>query len=146
MAKSTLTEEQLRQLHDFAKPWGQMVARRAFGNDTPGLDTNFATLEAIARAAAVVSLPRRVNRLVDQMNPPTDDKPQEQPDEEDPAEEMPSESTNFATERTSSPPRVRTCVASLEDCQAFGPMVAAEAQQRGVSSPQEGICGRRGDR
>ena len=73
--------------------------------------------------------PRRVQRLVQQMQGQAADKPQEEPEQED---------TPAPTPRPASPPErgvwprrlVRTCVASMADSHAFGPMVAAEAQQR----------------
>jgi hypothetical protein len=73
--------------------------------------------------------PRRVQRLVAQMKGQAGDRdPQESPEESgDPAgarAEQPSE------ERWSPVRLVRTCVASLGSSSSFGPLVAAEAQQR----------------
>jgi hypothetical protein len=73
--------------------------------------------------------PRRVQRLVSQMKG--------RAGEVDP-QEIPEESTTAAAEPVAagsngrwSPTRlVRTCVASLESSSSFGPLVAAEAQQR----------------
>jgi hypothetical protein len=52
MAKSKPTDQQLRQIRAFAAQWGKIVARRAFGDDGPGLDVDFTTMEQIALAAA----------------------------------------------------------------------------------------------
>jgi hypothetical protein len=73
--------------------------------------------------------PRRVQRLVQQMQGQSGDKPEEAPEQEDaPTPEQPQAQ---AEEHPPSPlRRVRTCVASMADCHAFGPMVAAEAQER----------------
>ena len=74
--------------------------------------------------------PRRVQRLVQQMQGQSGDKPQEEEEQGDtstgrgrPGEDEP--------ERTTPRRLVRTCVASMADCHAFAPMVAAEAQERG---------------
>ena len=73
--------------------------------------------------------PRRVKRLVQQMKGFAGDKPRE---EDAPADAPALEPAPSAgRERPPSPsPRVRTCVASMADCRAFGRMVAAEAQER----------------
>ena len=73
--------------------------------------------------------PRRVQRLVNQMKGQAG---------RDDTQEIPEESTTVAAEPIAaestgrwSPTRlVRTCVASLESSSSFGPLVAAEAQQR----------------
>jgi hypothetical protein len=74
--------------------------------------------------------PRRVQRLVTGMKGQAGEaQPQEIPEESPggPAEgEMPPTQERWSPER-----RVRTCVASLQKSTAFGPLVAAEAQQRG---------------
>jgi hypothetical protein len=74
--------------------------------------------------------PRRVRRLVQQMQGLSGDKPQDEPGQEDaspPVEPPPG----MLPGRPGAPHKqVRTCVASMADCQAFGPMVAAEAQER----------------
>ena len=73
--------------------------------------------------------PRRVQRLVQQMQGQSGDKPQEEPAQEDAS--TPEQAEARAEERPPSPhKRVRTCVASMADCRSFGPMVAAEAQER----------------
>jgi hypothetical protein len=52
MARRELPPELLREIRDLAAGWGKIVARRAFGDEGPGLDTDFATMEQLARAAA----------------------------------------------------------------------------------------------
>ena len=44
--------DELLELRQLAAQWGKIVARRAFGDDGPGLDIDFATMERIARVAA----------------------------------------------------------------------------------------------
>jgi hypothetical protein len=52
MAHRSFTPEELQELRRLAAQWGQIVARRAFGDDGPGLDVDLAALEQIAHAAA----------------------------------------------------------------------------------------------
>src|SRR5947209_4056504 len=52
MAPRELPPELLQEIRDLAAGWGKIVARRAFGDDGPGLDTDFATMEQLAGAAA----------------------------------------------------------------------------------------------
>ena len=52
MSTPRFTPEELRELHDLARAWAQIVSRRAFGDDGPGLDVDFRTFEQIATAAA----------------------------------------------------------------------------------------------
>jgi hypothetical protein len=52
MAGRAFTPEEIHQLRCLAAQWGKIVARRAFGDDGPGLDVDFATMEQIALAAA----------------------------------------------------------------------------------------------
>ena len=49
-ARRPFTPDELLELRHFAGPWRKIVARRAFGDDGPGLD--FDTTEQIAHAAA----------------------------------------------------------------------------------------------
>jgi hypothetical protein len=73
--------------------------------------------------------PRRVQRLVNQMKGQAGrDDPQENAEESTPVgtEPIGAESTG----RWSPRKLVRTCVASLESSSSFGPLVAAEAQER----------------
>ena len=73
--------------------------------------------------------PRRVQRLVQQMQGMAADKPQEEAEQEEAS--TPAEPETEPAEHLPSPRRhVRTCVASMVDCHSFGPMVAAEAQER----------------
>src|SRR5947209_3783808 len=52
MASRKLTEEDLAEIQALAKGWGKVVARRAFGEDGPGLDVDLDALEQVAVAAA----------------------------------------------------------------------------------------------
>ena len=52
MAHRDFTPEEIHELRRLAAQWGKIVARRAFGDDGPGLDVDFATMEQIALAAA----------------------------------------------------------------------------------------------
>jgi hypothetical protein len=70
--------------------------------------------------------PRRVQRLVRQVHGSPGDMVEEEEGQGDT-----QQAAAAAHERTSPRKRVRTCVASLRDSHAFGPMVAAEAQERG---------------
>ena len=52
MAASPLTPQALQQIRDFAARWGKIIARRAFGDQGPGLDVDLCALEQVAEAAA----------------------------------------------------------------------------------------------
>ncbi len=52
MARRELPPKLLQEIRDLAQGWGKIVARRAFGDDGPGLDTDFQAMEQIAQAAA----------------------------------------------------------------------------------------------
>ena len=52
MTTPQLTSEELDQLRSLAAQWGRIVSKRAFGDDGPGLDVDFRTMEQIAAAAA----------------------------------------------------------------------------------------------
>ncbi len=52
MAARRFTPEELTQLRALAAEWGKIVSKRAFGDDGPGLDVDFRTMEQIATAAA----------------------------------------------------------------------------------------------
>jgi hypothetical protein len=52
MATRQLTPEELQELRKLAAAWGKIVAKRAFGEDGPGLDVDFRTMEQVAAAAA----------------------------------------------------------------------------------------------
>src|SRR3954470_24479104 len=51
MSQDKLSEEKLREIRELAAGWGKIVARRAFGEDGPRLDTDLAAMEEIAQAA-----------------------------------------------------------------------------------------------
>jgi hypothetical protein len=74
--------------------------------------------------------PRRVQRLVQQMQGLTADSPQEESEQEDAS--TPEQPESESVKRPATPRKlVRTCVASMANCGKFAPMVAAEAQERG---------------
>ena len=79
--------------------------------------------------------PRRVQRLVRQVQGLSGDQPQEEPPQEERQQEVTPADGEGAAEAAGRPgaPRkkVRTCVASLSDSHRFAPMVAAEARERG---------------
>jgi hypothetical protein len=52
MARRTFTAEQLQEFQHFAAQWGKIIARRAFGDDGPGLDVDLDAMEQLAHAAA----------------------------------------------------------------------------------------------
>jgi hypothetical protein len=74
--------------------------------------------------------PRRVQRLVQAMKGQAGDGP---PEEAGRAEVAAAQETREGPDEGRTTPKchVRTCVASMADSHAFGPMVAAEAQERG---------------
>jgi hypothetical protein len=73
--------------------------------------------------------PRRVQRLVQAMKGQAGEKPPEEAGEE---KATPQETKEEPEEGPTTPTcHVRTAVASMADSHAFGPMVAAEAQERG---------------
>ena len=51
MTTSKLTPQELQNIRELAAQWGKIVARRAFGEAGPGLDTDLTTLEQVAAAA-----------------------------------------------------------------------------------------------
>jgi hypothetical protein len=79
--------------------------------------------------SASLLVPRRVQRLVQQIKGWAGDKSQDEVDKEDTSWTV---SAPAASHRRPAAPRrlVRTCVASMADSRTFGPMVAAEAQER----------------
>jgi hypothetical protein len=85
--------------------------------------------------------PRRVQRLVQQMQGLATDKPQGEAGQEDASTPGPPEAAT--QERPPAPQRrLRTCVASMVDSHAFGPMVAAEAQERAFyGAPRRAFLG-----
>ncbi len=52
MSTPRLTTDQMDELRMLAVRWGEVVARRAFGPDGPGLDVDLATMEKIATTVA----------------------------------------------------------------------------------------------
>ena len=52
MPRRQFTAQELQELRDLATGWGKIIARRAFGDDGPGLDIDLDTMEQIAQAAA----------------------------------------------------------------------------------------------
>jgi hypothetical protein len=52
MAAPQFTPEELQELHALAARWAQIVSKRAFGEQGPGLDVDFRAMEQIATAAA----------------------------------------------------------------------------------------------
>lgn len=52
MTTPSFTPGELDQLRRLAAEWGKIVSKRAFGDDGPGLDVDFRTMEQIAAAAA----------------------------------------------------------------------------------------------
>ena|SRR5438046_6786013 len=52
MARRPFTPAELLELRHLAAQWGRIVARRAFGDDGPGLDVDFEMMEQVAHAAA----------------------------------------------------------------------------------------------
>jgi hypothetical protein len=84
-------------------------------------------------------LPRRVQRLVQRLKGQAGEAVPEAAVVEAEAEDKAEvEAAAAAAQRTADPQRVRTCVASTQDSQAFGPMVAAEAQERGFYQAERG--------
>lgn len=76
MATPRFTTEELQELHDLAARWAQIVSKRAFGNDGPGLDVDFRTFEQIATAAAQGITEGTLRLLLEQQ---ADKLPSEQP-------------------------------------------------------------------
>lgn len=52
MSSRKLTPQELESITPLARSWGKIVARRAFGEQGPGLDVDLAQMEAVAMAAA----------------------------------------------------------------------------------------------
>jgi len=73
--------------------------------------------------------PRRVQRLVQKMKGLSGEQPAE---EEEPAETAAPDQPPRRPAREATPGRVRTCLASLQDSGSFGPLMAGEAQRRGL--------------
>ena len=75
MARPAFTPHDLQKIRELAAQWGKIVARRAFGEQGPGTDVDFTTLEEVARAAAAgltegtltVLLEQQAQTLADQL-------------------------------------------------------------------------------
>jgi hypothetical protein len=52
MSHRTLPPQILQEIRSLAANWGKIVARRAFGDQGPGLDVDFDMMEQLAQAAA----------------------------------------------------------------------------------------------
>jgi hypothetical protein len=76
MPTPRLTPEELRELHDLAARWAQIISKRAFGDDGPGLDVDFRTFEQIATAAAAGLTEGTLQLLLEQQ---ADKLPDDQP-------------------------------------------------------------------
>jgi hypothetical protein len=77
--------------------------------------------------------PRRVQRLVQKMKGQSGEPPAV---EEEPAEETGTEPLPRRPAEAPPKGRVRTCLASMQNSRAFGPLVAGEAQRRGFYQAQ----------
>jgi hypothetical protein len=66
MATGKLSAQELQNLRDFATQWGQIIARRAFGDAGPPLDADLFTLEQAAQAAAQGLLQGTLSTLLHQ--------------------------------------------------------------------------------
>jgi hypothetical protein len=66
MAHREFTSEEIHELRRLAAQWGKIVARRAFGDDGPGLDVDFATMEHVALAAAAGLIESTLQALLEQ--------------------------------------------------------------------------------
>jgi hypothetical protein len=65
MARRRFTPQELHELRQLAAQWGKIVARRAFGDDGPGLDVDFDAMEQIAQAAAAGLTEGTLHTLLD---------------------------------------------------------------------------------
>lgn len=52
MPQRPFTPQELQELRALASQWGKIIARRAFGDQGPGLDVDLDAMEQIAQAAA----------------------------------------------------------------------------------------------
>jgi hypothetical protein len=76
MATPRFTPEELQELRTLAARWAKIVSQRAFGDDGPGLDIDFRTMEQIATVAAQGLTEGTLQLLLQQQ---ADKLPQEQP-------------------------------------------------------------------
>jgi hypothetical protein len=78
MARRQLSPQQLQELRELAAQWGKIIARRAFGDDGPGLAIDLDAMEQIAQAATAglnegtlqTLLERQANALGEQQRCP----------------------------------------------------------------------------
>ena len=66
MPHHPLSPQELQAIRDVAVQWGQVVARRAFGEAGPGTAVDFQALEDVARAAAAGVAEGTLNVLLGQ--------------------------------------------------------------------------------
>jgi hypothetical protein len=66
MSTPRFTAEELNRLRELAAEWGKIVSKRAFGDDGPGLDVDFRTMEQIATAAARGLTEGTLQQMLDQ--------------------------------------------------------------------------------
>jgi len=66
MSTPRFTTEELNRLRELAAEWGKIVSKRAFGDDGPGLDVDFRTMEQIATAAARGLTEGTLQQMLDQ--------------------------------------------------------------------------------
>jgi hypothetical protein len=76
MATPRFTPQELGQLRELARQWAKIVSKRAFGDDGPGLDVDFRTMEQIATASAQGLTEGTLELLLQQQ---ADKRPAEQP-------------------------------------------------------------------
>ena len=48
MAPVSISPQQIEQVRELTKGWGQVICRRLFGEDGPGLDVNLSAMEQLA--------------------------------------------------------------------------------------------------
>jgi hypothetical protein len=75
MAGRRLNQEDLAAIHQLAKQWGKIVARRAFGDQGPGLDVDLDAMEEVAVAAAQGLTQGTVEQLLSQQADHLPDQP-----------------------------------------------------------------------
>ena len=66
MPRRQLSPQDLQGIRDFAAQWGKIIARRALGDDGPGLDIDLDTMEQIAQAAAAGLVEGTLQNLLEQ--------------------------------------------------------------------------------
>jgi hypothetical protein len=66
MTARQFTDDELAELRSLAAQWGKIVSKRAFGEDGPGLDVDFRTMEQIAATAALGLTEGTLQHLLEQ--------------------------------------------------------------------------------